>query len=212
MSQLKKCKVVMLPTNEKTTSNLVLYTPKKHDVIKTILNMNNHNQRLYGGEPDYQYVYILSDNEIKESDWCIDFNCKIFKHENHFPINIGQRKIIATTNKSLGLPQPSLSFIEKYVEEYNKGNIITEVLVEYVEIDGYGNIENHQTHYRELIPKVNPKDNTITIKKVKDSWSREEVEKLLNDLHLFVRNNCTSNRETRITVSKLTKQWIEENL
>jgi hypothetical protein len=25
------------------------------------------------------------------------------------------------------LPQPSQSFIEKFVEEYNKGNVITEV-------------------------------------------------------------------------------------
>lgn len=52
--------------------------------------------------------------------------------------------MIATTNKTLlceqdrflkgykgELPQPSPQFIEKYIESYNSGNIITEVMVEY---------------------------------------------------------------------------------
>ena len=33
--------------------------------------------------------------------------------------------------------------------------------------------------YRDFKLKINSKDNTITIKKVKDSWTREEVDKLL---------------------------------
>lgn len=64
------------------------------------------------------------------------------------------KKIIATTDESLyfkdtnknpkqymgsyismslgeNLPQPSQQFIQKYIGEYNKGNIITDVLVEY---------------------------------------------------------------------------------
>lgn len=32
--------------------------------------------------------------------------------------------------------------------------------------------------------KVNPKDNTITIKKVKDSWSRDEVRHLMTQSYL----------------------------
>ena len=44
------------------------------------------------------------------------------------------KKIIATTtDSSLVLPQPSKQFIQKYVEEYNKGREIKEVLVEYEE-------------------------------------------------------------------------------
>lgn len=35
------------------------------------------------------------------------------------------------------------------------------------------------------IPKVNPKDNTITIKKLKDSYSREEVIKLCKQAFLL---------------------------
>jgi len=49
-------------------------------------------------------------------------------------------------NLGLLLPQPSKSFIEKYVEEYNKGNQIVDVLVEYENTREYwkdrGRIDN----------------------------------------------------------------------
>jgi hypothetical protein len=49
--------------------------------------------------------------------------------------------------------------------------------------------------------KVNPKDNTITITKVKDSWSKEEVIKLITKAI----DECDgSNLQS--------KKWIEENL
>ena len=38
----------------------------------------------------------------------------------------------ACQSKDFLLPQPSQQFIEKYIEEYNKGNVITDVMVEYV--------------------------------------------------------------------------------
>ena len=73
----------------------------------------------------------------------------------------------------INLPQPSQQFIQKYIEEYNnKGNIITDVLVEYEEGKSYSG--NEGLIIKEWL-KINPKDNTITIKKVKDSWTREEI-------------------------------------
>ena len=76
------------------------------------------------------------------------------------------------------LPQPSEGFLNKFVEEYNIGNIITEVLVEYVETDQvvkrFEGDEGYDSSMTTL--KVNPKDNTITIKKAKDSWTREEMD------------------------------------
>jgi hypothetical protein len=65
------------------------------------------------------------------------------------------------------LPQPSQQFIEKYIEEYHKGKTITDVLVEYASI-GPG-------FHAWYDVKINSKDNTITIKKLKDSWNKEEV-------------------------------------
>jgi hypothetical protein len=183
MSTFKKTKVVMLPTNKKAPNHdyLFLYKPSNRLVKDGFV----------------QHLYFLLDEPIKEGDWCImlDSIGNVFSNPQQYTdpstqyLNKGHRKIIATTDKSLmiegkcscmkpevggcyqcneNLPQPSQSFIEKFVEEYNKGNVITEVMVEYErdeEIDGYG--------YDTL--KINFKDNTITIRKIKDSWNREEV-------------------------------------
>jgi hypothetical protein len=56
--------------------------------------------------------------------------------------------------------------------------------------------------------KVNPKDNTITIKKVKDTWDREEVINLVYKLwnaEIYTDNTTTWEQEDL-------DKWIEENL
>lgn len=145
---LKRTQVIMLPTNEKSNalwwSGQNLYNKPPEDYSRGELN----------------HLYFLSDEEIKEGDWCImlDSFGNVFsnpqqylgKAKGHY-INKGTRKIIATTDSSLTvekvdgflskdsptgklldyLPQPSQEFIEKYIEEYNKNNIITDVLIEY---------------------------------------------------------------------------------
>jgi len=85
------------------------------------------------------------------------------------------KKIIITNNSSLkikrlssknsscegiheySLPSISKLFMNDYVSEYNKGNKIEEVLVEYCHLGGTGS---------GYIPKINPKDNTVIIKKI----------------------------------------------
>ena len=81
------------------------------------------------------------------------------------------------------IPKPSDSFISKYIEEYNKGNIITDLLVEYEEGKSYSG--NEGLIIKEWL-KINPKDNTITIKKAKDSWNKEEVIRLLEKYISFI--------------------------
>ena len=110
-------------------------------------------------------------------------------------------KIIATTDISLvkeyNLPEPSQSFIQKYIEEYNRGNIITDVLVE------YGIIYEGRSYdlYNPDKLKVNLKNNTITIKKVKDSWNREEI---LNDIEQAIIQG--------LDIGQYRDKWIKENL
>lgn len=148
------------------------------------------------------------------------------------------KKIIATTDGSLyreesctgytetrsrtfyskkPLPRPSKQFIEKYIEEYNKGNVITDVLVEY-EIQRQcvkcKTIRSHylckcgeQDNYENTLQlKINSKDNTITIKKVKDSWNREEVIILLEKA--LAESKEQYSLLDRVGINK----WIEENL
>ena len=107
----------------------------------------------------------------------------------------------------INLPQPSQQFIQKFVEEYNKGNIITDVLVEYELISNeeyFGNTVNpdDDVPYFDERLKINPKDNTITIKKVKDSYTKEEVENLI---YTAMKDRCYT------TIAEW-KKWIEENL
>ena len=178
---------------------------------------------------------------------------EIINHKGKYYLKTetGYREVLATTDTSLYihqketislpervfyLPQPSQQFIQKYVEEYNKGNTITDVLVEY-EIKsnaGLGHNEwvylqhiegkrylpvkikanTHQDTYElgkediledfeiEINLKINPKDNTITIKKAKDSWNREEVENLI---YSAMKDRCYT------TIAEW-KKWIKENL
>jgi len=184
----KRGKVVMLPTNEKALLSLW---------GKWLFNGTDSNRE---PKPINQHLYITSDDKIKKDDDVLFVKYgTIHKavHDNHFEFIKGDcKKIIATTDSSLTtgkgldsfsgkpdtLPQPSQSFIEKYVEKYNKGNIITDVLVEY----GFtiNKSLGHFNQYREYFLKVNPKDNTITIKKVKNSWNKEE-------LYNEIKNNFT---------------------
>ena len=182
MEQFKRAQVIMLPTG----SNLEFPYIAQNVFNKQLTIVNS--TFAINCELQSQHLYIISDDEIKEGDWFINlFNNVIVQAHNWIYVSTC-KKIIATTDTSLEivskginpvyekLPQPSQQFIEKYIESYNKGEVITDVL------------------------KVNPKDNTITIKKLKDSWNRQEVFALIT----------TFNRANVDTPNVL--KWIEENL
>lgn len=60
-----------------------------------------------------------------------------------------------------------------------------------------------ETNERKQRLKINPKDNTITIKEVKDSWNREEVIQLIKKFN----KDCTGQ-----PWYEFDDKWIEENL
>lgn len=210
----KKCPVVMLPTNEEAQIQKFGRRLRLYRFLK--------NNLAY-----WENLYFLSDEEIKEGDWYVN-NGVIFRADDKFDEgnnpnqNKHNKKIIATTDKLiigddkgkslLGtdlnnyLPQPSQSFIEKFVEEYNKGNIITEVMVEY-EWNKTGKKVREVEIFDDVL-KVNAKDNTITTRKVKDSWNRDELITLLNKFGSKVYGEYTRNE----TMEDFTDKWIEENL
>lgn len=137
--------------------------------------------------------------------------------------------IIDYTDCEYPLPQPSKEFIKAYIKAYNEGKPITKVLVEYIypntinfgnciykEINGDGsyyeliNGEVEKTKsLNELINlnaeinfrlKVNS-SNEITIKKVKDSWTREEV---IIDIEKAMIQG--------LDLGQYRDKWIEKNL
>ena len=113
---------------------------------------------------------------------------EIINHKGKYYLKTetGYREVLATTDSSLWrpshkyasdvilLPKPSQQFIEKYIEEYNKGQQITECLVEYELISNeeyFGNTVNpdDDVPYFDERLKINSKDNNIIIKIAKDS-------------------------------------------
>lgn len=225
MSQLKEqngkyyqeVEVVMLATREES------YINKDGDKLSYIIEPI-FRKHLFNG----QHLYFLSD-EVLPYDSSI-FKTGVFYHKDptgevyiitkdssFFPNPNFCRRIIATTDESLTytspvnpfienvrLPKPSDSFIKKYIEEYNAGKTITDVLVEYEKTQEPINYHKDIFHNVERL-KVDS-DNTITIVKLKDSYSREEVKRMLEDSMYF-----GANWGGKLT-SKISNNWIKENL
>ena len=159
---LKKAQVIMLPTENKSSiwshkgRRLYYNQNNPNDVDDEI----RYNIYIISDDEIKEGDYFLADNRLSQSsnsgkpNWIV---CKCtqvkntWKYCNEIP-NEGHngdwsKKIIATTDTSIkifagkgdicdlyyNLPQPSQQFIEKYIEEYNKGEIIESIMVEYEE-------------------------------------------------------------------------------
>ncbi|MCK9415575.1 hypothetical protein M0Q97_02820 [Candidatus Dojkabacteria bacterium] len=226
----QECEVVMLAVDKKATDK---------PFTTGITLCNDDNLRIgnpVGKSESRQELYFLSNEKIKEGDWCIRINPDSsiiglpFKADHIIVLSQshkGYKKIIATTDTSLTiidyvdceypLPQPSKEFIQAYIKAYNEGNPITKVLVEYEEVQTacFHNIPTQDINQLEdcweLVPKVNS-SNEITIKKIKNSYTREEYSKGLKDAieraiqypELFITGICCDD-------SKI-NNWIEHNL
>lgn len=105
------------------------------------------------------------------------------------------------------LPRPSDSFIRKYIEEYNAGRQITDVLVEYER----GEDINDFGYFRLNLNLKVDSNNTIMTTKLKDSYSRDELIKFVSQA--FEEGYSYSDYPTEGThMNTLIKNWIKENL
>lgn len=179
MSHLKKTRVIMLPTKEKAPIGKLLSN-------ENVLVYNVGHGKIPMGIQ--QHLYFLSDEKIEEGNWFIDLRDKeselyyedLYVASDTLGVELANKlgkKVIASTDSSLGLPKPSNSFIEKYIKLFNENKQIQWVNVEYerdYKTSSYS--DQHQEWFDKL--KVD-KSNEITIKPIKDSWNREEVIELL---------------------------------
>lgn len=219
MNQFKRANVIMLPTNNNLEFPYVAQNVfnKQLTIVNSTFAINCELQN--------QHLYIISDDQIKEGDWIYENNYNTISKAiyNNDILADKFKKIIATTDTSLvlkscyecskklnsgfncrckKLPQPSQQFIEKYIESYNKNEVITDVLIDYEDY-----ILQHMfkpQEYKQRI-KINPKNNTITIKKLKNNWNREEV------INIFKAclQDCDSESGFRYDDFN---SWIKENL
>ena len=198
-----KCNVVMLPT--KNESSLWINCENKLKIhIK---------DRMCPGKQEFQYLYITLDEKLSKDEWyCSPMGIvSIYNGIEKLPSN--WRKIIATTDESLILnnntafaklfPQLSQQFIQHYIEEYNKGNIITKVEIEYI-----ADYESNSMSIGSPELKITS-HNTINIKPIKDIYNRKEVIKLLNDFGEHVCEQLLGHK--LIMIGELDK-WCKENL
>lgn len=212
----KECNVVLLPTNNKAVIKDLCLNNNKLEIFNSIIGQCNTIK---------QHIYITSSEVIKENDWCIDiWNNEIIQMNKatkdmldtgmlHNPHAL----IIATTDTSLkvytchtptdcgiwSLPQPSQQFIEQYIKQYNLGNIIFKVMVEYKPLIKFTGSHSYESAYE--FDLVINSDNTINIKSIKDSWSIEEVRNVCNQMRLDLDKTNSISNESFI-------DWIENNL
>lgn len=228
MEQFRKIQVVMLPTKERSELFIGDDDNGTQLLQGIALKYNSaNNQHLYFLSDDKieegDWIYHTSKRIIFQVN-----TGKAYSGTLNITLGYAQKydackKIIATTDTSLKrtvlehtehcidkyekeaiqkqLPQPSQQFIEKYVESYNIGTPITEVLVEYEQTHWKGTKLSYEDKFK---LKVN-QDNTINIKPVKDSWNREEVEELINKLNNYVTLRYDID-------SDYINDWIKQNL
>lgn len=215
---LKNIQVVMLATKEKAEIQLA--------IDNTLRFTSNHTWI-------YQHLYFLSDEEMKEGDWVINEVDYLNKRGKIIQLNKEEvqsanhnkdvfKKIIATTDSSLEysfgktasfeLPHPSQEFLEVFVKEYNKGNQIKEVLVEYEEKAAHevGLLSNRK--YR---LKVNSKDNTITTKRAKETFTKQEAMELCIGYAMWCAFECNSPEQyliQNIGVGQVPKMYSKEQV
>lgn len=182
----QEAEVVMLATNEKSTNAVISVRSDKPWAMMSEKHSPFAIKKYDSPELYHTYsnLYFLSDDEPKVNDWCLEGLTplaptqltQVTKEdlerciENYYYGSC--KKIISSTDESLGLPKPSDSFISKYIEEYNKGNTITNIWVEYEDQGYYDAIDEDKTWVENWQLKVDS-NNTITIKKIKDSYSRK---------------------------------------
>lgn len=213
MSVKRECGVVMLPT-EKATNALKGYLDGN-----LLFNYQEEYKTIEAekGFTGYYHLYIISDDKIKNLDWFINMD-GLWQMTNNIKPDHGH-KVIATTDTSLKMitgivgsgtgipfPQPSDSFIRKFIKAYNSGNPIEDVMVEYEEVIVPDMIIEGADKFIEVL-KVNSKNNTISISKIKDSWNRKEVSNIIYEVlgHFAVKHDIY------IDGRDITK-WIKENL
>jgi hypothetical protein len=137
---------------------------------------------------------------------------------NSSPCEVGSTGWISIKQANL-LPQPSPQFISKYIEQYNKGNIITNVLVEYEEFHGLNtslteisSFNNNPVDYgKDYRIKVDS-HNQITIKPVQPKlYTEEEVKQIAWKAYTHTYPKMSPSYIADNVIPEF-NNWFEENL
>lgn len=189
----KKCKVVALPTNEKTK---IVYNGEAHAFFQSTSAQLNK-------KDDFIHLYIVSDDNIKEGDIMIlkkSHSCGRLRKchwakEGRFYIDPKESKgwgfcyqhevykVVATTDPSLNLPL----IYDGFVKDYCDANGIEEVYCEFLE-------------------------EYFDISIIKQSYTREEVERLCRKAFISGWNAAIKTYDEYCIYQDLEDEFINNNL
>lgn len=217
----KECNVVMLSTSQKAPIQLWgkwLFDCKDGEYSDREPEAINH------------HLYITSDDGIKEGDWYYSkIHNAIFQCTHSQQYFENEYKIIVTTDTSLkvyagydedishmgiynSLPYPPYSLVHEFITQYNKGNVITKVLVEYKQIVA-NEIDGLQ--FMDYTPILKLTNNAVNTKFVKNNWTKEElpIDQMLNLIgYIDTPVGRRTYHSDVIEQIQLLKQWTEQNL
>ncbi len=180
---MKKGNIVMFPSKEETVAIIspedeTVQTFRKGSIVfnpdtEPSLHMVQDGE-IYNPKMGYQKVnlFLLVDDFLEDGDFTFDGNgediISLYKKDS----NDYGAKLVACTDRQYRLPKLSKKFLVRYVEKQG----INDVFVIYEEISD------------KLIPKVN-RNNVISIRKAKDTFTGVEVAAILKDLVDKIYNN-----------------------
>lgn len=231
----KRTKVIMLPTNEKSNalwwSGQKLYNKPPEDPSRGELN---HLYFLSDEEiKEGDWVLYNSNHNSKNPKWEL-LQCNKIERKEMYPhfnnkLLLWMKKIIATTNGSLFthqketihlpekifyLPKPTIDFIDQYKEYFNKGEPIKQVDVKYSICSPGMCLINDMTCGHSGCKSINTKinsNNEISIKTIKDSYTRDEVIELFKKYQYdYAQGILKTNKD--IDNRPIPIEWIEQNL
>lgn len=233
--------IVMLETDKQGQFGIILVKDKRDNLLHLYRADKFSNNNL-----TVQHLYFLSTDKICEGDWYLVElfkvtgesiglqleQCKQTEESwiNNFDVASTRHKencfkVIAATNPECNLLKPSDSFLQVYIDAYNKGEKIEECLVEYEKYwanskGAKGNTFTEVALFEESIndydailvyyPKITKGE--ITIRKAKDSWSNEEVEMLCRKAYREGAAYSIGSHDNFKQIHLTENEWISENL
>lgn len=136
----------------------------------------------------------------------------------HVPAHIPKSKIVATTNPELwatldvlpgneGIPKIGIDFVDRFVKEWNKGNKIEKVLIEYNRVVGSKGNESHPPRfYDELELRSN---GTVIISPVEEKkYSKYHLNMAIREAIMYPEKFMTG----IVHDDKKSLAWVEEEL
>jgi len=220
-----RAKVHLLPTNDERA--VIGLTADE----KTLWFAHSGVGNSYGN----RHLYITTDDEIKEGDWCLFFwdgtkdgelgqvgsEPQQYLPSKGHTLNRNLRKIIATTDPKLrsdsliedpARPEDNLlirkgipKIPQSFIESYCK-NPVDNVMVEYGLFHDGNFKDDDETHAFKAIRKPRVNShNEIIIHPVKDSWTVEDLPDLLNR---FCKDHSL-HRGLQITDGMI-REWLEK--